>query len=210
VKVADAYSTGSSIMPQKRNPDVAELARGKSGRLLGNLVTVMTVMKGLPFAYNRDLQEDKEPIFDSLDTLALALPALTGMIRTAVFDKERINSGASGGYALATEVADYLVRKGVPFAIAHEITGRLVSTAEAKGCDLHQLSLSDFVAIDQRFDEQIFDVLDLTRAVASRLSPMGTSAQSVGSSISRLRGRLALVTKKIDQQAESFRKLMRQ
>lgn len=209
VQVDDAYSTGSSIMPQKRNPDVAELARGKAGRLLGNLVAVMTVLKGLPFAYNRDLQEDKEPIFDSLDTLALVLPAITGMIKTARFDRVRISAGASSGFALATEVADYLVRKGVPFAIAHEITGRIVTRAEQKNCELHELDLADFTSVDERFDSTIFSVLDVGQAVASRTSRMGTSAASVTKAISDLRGRLGLVEKELEKDEERLGKLMR-
>lgn len=210
VKVDDAYSTGSSIMPQKRNPDVAELARGKSGRLLGNLVAVMTVMKGLPFAYNRDLQEDKEPIFDSLDTLALVLPALSGMIKTARFDRARISSGATSGFALATEVADYLVRKGVPFAIAHEITGRIVTLAEKRGCELNELQLADFRSVDERFDQGIFSLLDAKQAVASRNSRMGTSAASVARGISELRGRLSLAEEVLLKDEQRFRKLMGQ
>ena len=122
-KVADAYSTGSSIMPQKKNPDVAELARGKAGRLIGNLTGVLAMLKGLPFAYNRDLQEDKEPLFDSIDTLRLVLPAVTGMVATTTFDREKMAAAAPQGFSLATEVADFLVRAGVPFAQAHEAAG---------------------------------------------------------------------------------------
>lgn len=210
VQVDDAYSTGSSIMPQKRNPDVAELARGKAGRLMGNLVAVMTVMKGLPFAYNRDLQEDKEPIFDSLDTLTVVLPAVTGMIKTAQFDRARISSGASTGFALATEVADYLVRRGVPFAIAHEITGRIVTLAETKNCELNDLELADFTSIDDRFESDIFSVLDARHAVASRTSRMGTAPASVATAISNLRGRLTLLEKDLQEDQDRFRKLMGQ
>jgi argininosuccinate lyase len=125
--VADAYSTGSSIMPQKKNPDVAELARGKAGRLIGNLTGVLAMLKGLPFAYNRDLQEDKEPLFDSIDTLRLVLPAVTGMVATTTFDREKMAAAAPQGFSLATEVADFLVRAGVPFAQAHEAAGKCVA-----------------------------------------------------------------------------------
>jgi argininosuccinate lyase len=192
VKVDDAYSTGSSIMPQKRNPDVAELARGKSGRLLGNLVAVMTVLKGLPFAYNRDLQEDKEPIFDSIDTLSLLLPAVTGMITTAKFQIERISDGAIAGFALATEVADYLVRKGMPFAEAHEVTGQAVRLAESRSVGLESLSLDDFSSVHPLFGADLIPLLSAEGAVRSRTSVMGTSPASVSAAISRVRGRLAL------------------
>jgi argininosuccinate lyase len=192
VKVDDAYSTGSSIMPQKRNPDVAELARGKSGRLLGNLVAVMTVLKGLPFAYNRDLQEDKEPIFDSIDTLSLLLPAVTGMITTAKFQIERISDGAIAGFALATEVADYLVRKGMPFAEAHEVTGQAVRLAESRSVGLESLSLDDLSGVHQLFGSDLIPLLSAEGAVRSRTSVMGTSPTSVSVAISRVRGRLAL------------------
>ena len=192
VKVDDAYSTGSSIMPQKRNPDVAELARGKSGRLLGNLVTVMTVLKGLPFAYNRDLQEDKEPIFDSIDTLSLLLPAVTGMITTAKFQVERISDGAIAGFALATEVADYLVRKGMPFAEAHEVTGQAVRLAESRSVGLESLSLDDLSGVHPLFGADLIPLLSAEGAVRSRTSVMGTSPASVSVAISRVRGRLAL------------------
>ena len=192
VKVDDAYSTGSSIMPQKRNPDVAELARGKSGRLLGNLVAVMTVLKGLPFAYNRDLQEDKEPIFDSIDTLSLLLPAVTGMITTAKFQIERISDGAIAGFALATEVADYLVRKGMPFAEAHEVTGQAVRLAESRSVGLESLSLDDLSGVHPLFGADLIPLLSAEGAVRSRTSVMGTSPASVSVAISRVRGRLAL------------------
>jgi len=209
VTVDDAYSTGSSIMPQKRNPDVAELARGKSGRLLGNLVSVMTVLKGLPFAYNRDLQEDKEPIFDSVDTLSLVLPAVTGMVRTAIFHRDRISARASAGFALATEIADYLVRKGVPFASAHETTGRVVKAAEAQSCDLHELPLEHFQDIDERFEADIYRVLDAREAVASRRSGMGTSATSVARVIENLRGRLGGIRSEVEANDDALRKVMR-
>ena len=191
VKVDDAYSTGSSIMPQKRNPDVAELARGKSGRLLGNLVAVMTVLKGLPFAYNRDLQEDKEPIFDSIDTLAILLPAVTGMVKTAHFEREKIAAGSIAGFALATEVADYLVRKGMPFAEAHEVTGQAVRLAESKGVGLERLSAEDLSKVHPLLGRDLLPALTADGAVRSRTSVMGTSPSSVSASISRLRERLA-------------------
>ncbi len=138
--LSDGYSTGSSIMPQKKNPDIAELARGKSGRLLGNLTGLLTTLKGLPLAYNRDLQEDKEPVFDSIETLEVLLPAFAGMVATAQFHVERMAEQAPVGFSLATDVADWLVRQGVPFRDAHEITGALVRAAEGADTDLGGLS----------------------------------------------------------------------
>ena len=146
-KVADAYSTGSSIMPQKKNPDMAELARGKSGRLVGNLMSVLTMLKGLPFAYNRDLQEDKEPLFDSIDTLLLVLPAVTGMVATTDFDREKMALAAPTGFSLATEIADYLAKKKVPFSHAHEAAGKCVAMCEASSRQLHQLTDEEFHSV---------------------------------------------------------------
>jgi argininosuccinate lyase len=190
VRVDDAYSTGSSIMPQKRNPDVAELARGKAGRLLGNLVSVMTVLKGLPFAYNRDLQEDKEPIFDSIDTLLVTLPALRGMVESAKFDRDRITKGAVDGFALATEVADYLVRRGIPFAQAHEITGAAVRRAESLGLTLEAMGIDEFRSVNSSFDKDLVEVLSAHSAVGSRRSAMGTSPDSVARSNLKLKAKL--------------------
>ena len=127
-------------MPQKKNPDMAELASGKSGRLVGNLMSVLTMLKGLPFAYNRDLQEDKEPLFDSFDTLMLVLPAVAGMIATTEFDREKMAVAAPAGFSLATEIADYLAKKGVPFAVAHEAAGKCVAMCESSGRELYQLT----------------------------------------------------------------------
>ncbi len=146
-RLDDAYSTGSSIMPQKKNPDVAELARGKSGRLIGHLTGLLATLKGLPFAYNRDLQEDKEPVFDAVDTLALVLPAVTGMVATLAFDTDRMAAAAPEGFALATDIAEWLVRTGVPFREAHEIAGACVLTCEQRGIELVDLSDADLLAI---------------------------------------------------------------
>ena len=139
-RLDDAWSTGSSIMPQKKNPDVAELARGKAGRLIGGLTGLLTTLKGLPFAYNRDLQEDKEPAFDAIDTLLLVLPAMTGCVATLRFDVERMAASAPQGFALATDIAEWLVLQGVPFREAHEIAGGCVRRAEARGVELWDLS----------------------------------------------------------------------
>jgi len=174
-KVSDAYSTGSSIMPQKKNPDMAELARGKSGRLVGNLMSVLTMLKGLPFAYNRDLQEDKEPLFDSIDTLMLVLPSVTGMIATTDFDREKMAFAAPAGFSLATEIADYLAKKKVPFADAHEAAGRCVAMCEASGRQLHQLTEPEFLQVHPQLDGGVRDVLTVHGAINSRTTSGGTA-----------------------------------
>jgi argininosuccinate lyase len=175
VKISDAYSTGSSIMPQKKNPDIAELARGKSGRLIGHLTGFLVTIKGLPFAYNRDLQEDKEPIFDSLDTLQVLLPAVTGMIATSQFDRERMAESAPAGYALATEIADWLVRQGMPFRNAHEIAGKCVQVCEVRNIELDELSDAEFASIDPLLTSKVREVLSASGAVASRKTFGGTA-----------------------------------
>ena len=165
VKIADEYSTGSSIMPQKKNADVAELARGKSGRFIGNLTSLLVVLKGLPFAYNRDLQEDKEPVFDSVDQLLILLPAVTGMVLTAQFNKAAISGGAAAGFSLATEIADFLVRANVPFASAHEAAGKCVALCEAKKVELHELSDQDFAGVHPQLTPEIRKVLTVEGAI---------------------------------------------
>ncbi len=182
-KVADAYSTGSSIMPQKKNPDMAELARGKSGRLVGNLMSVLTMLKGLPFAYNRDLQEDKEPLFDSIDTLLLVLPAVTGMIATTDFDREKMALAAPTGFSLATEIADYLAKKNVPFAQAHEAAGKCVAMCEATGRQLHQLTDEDFLSVHPSLDGGVREVLTVHGALNSRTTSGGTAPTLVAQQI---------------------------
>jgi len=182
-KVADAYSTGSSIMPQKKNPDMAELARGKSGRLVGNLVSVLTMLKGLPFAYNRDLQEDKEPLFDSIDTLMLLLPAVTGMIATTDFDREKMALAAPAGFSLATEIADYLAKKNVPFAHAHEAAGKCVAICETSNRQLHQLTDAEFLQVHPQLDGGVRDVLTVHGALNSRTTSGGTAPVLVAQQI---------------------------
>jgi argininosuccinate lyase len=182
-KVADAYSTGSSIMPQKKNPDVAELARGKSGRLVGNLMSVLTMLKGLPFAYNRDLQEDKEPLFDSIDTLLLVLPAVTGMIATTDFDRDKMALAAPTGFSLATEIADYLAKRNVPFAQAHEAAGKCVAICEASGRQLHQMSDEEFLSVHSELDGGVRDVLTVHGALNSRTTSGGTAPALVSQQI---------------------------
>ncbi len=182
-KVADAYSTGSSIMPQKKNPDMAELARGKSGRLVGNLMSVLTMLKGLPFAYNRDLQEDKEPLFDSIDTLLLVLPAVTGMIKTTDFDREKMALAAPTGFSLATEIADYLAKKKVPFAQAHEAAGKCVAICEETDRQLHQLTDEEFATIHPELDGGVREVLTVHGALNSRTTSGGTAPTLVAQQI---------------------------
>jgi argininosuccinate lyase len=190
VRLDDAYSTGSSIMPQKKNPDVAELARGKSGRVIGNLVSVLVVLKGLPFAYNRDLQEDKEPVFDSIETLLLLLPALAGMISTSEFDRQAIESRVTEGFTLATEIADYLAIRQVPFSIAHEIAGKCVKYCESHNCELHEIPTNQLTAIHPLLTEDLFVHLSSQGAVSSRGSVMGTAPASVRKQMALLRGSL--------------------
>jgi argininosuccinate lyase len=162
-------------MPQKKNPDMAELARGKSGRLVGNLVSVLTMLKGLPFAYNRDLQEDKEPLFDSIDTLILVLPAVTGMVATTNFDREKMALAAPTGFSLATEIADYLANKKVPFAQAHEAAGKCVAMCEISDRQLHELTDAEFVQVHPLLDGGVRDVLSVQGALNSRTTVGGTA-----------------------------------
>ncbi|MEO3747547.1 argininosuccinate lyase [Plantactinospora sp. B5E13] len=174
VELDDSFATGSSIMPQKKNADIAELARGKSGRLIGGLVTVLTMLKGLPLTYDRDMQEDKEPAFDALDTLDLVLPALAGMISTMTVRVDRLAAAAPVGFSLATEVADWLVRKGVPFREAHEVTGQLVALCVARDCELDEVSDEDLRAVSEHLDPGVRDVLSVRSALAARTTPGST------------------------------------
>ena len=185
-KLDDAWSTGSSIMPQKKNPDVAELARGKAGRLIGNLAGLMATFKGLPLAYDRDLQEDKEPIFDSVDQLAFLLPAMAGMVGTLRFDTDRMRSLASAGYSLATDMADWLVRQHVPFAQAHEITGEAVRFCEAHGLELDQLSDEQLSSISPHLTPDVRTVLTVDGAIAARDGRGGTSVVRVREQLEEL------------------------
>lgn len=167
--LSDAWSTGSSIMPQKKNPDAAELVRAKTGRLNGNLVQMMTVLKALPLTYNKDLQEDKEPVFDSFDTLILCLEAAAGMLNTATWHKAAMRAAAESGYATATALADWLVMSlNMPFRDAHHVTGRIVKMAESKGCRLDELPLSDMQSVEVRISKDVFAVLSVENAVKSR------------------------------------------
>ena len=171
----DAWSTGSSIMPQKKNPDIAELARGKSGRLIGNLTGLLATLKGLPFGYNRDLQEDKEPVFDTVEQLLVLLPAMTGMIKTLKFNTELMTNSAPAGFALATDIAEWLVREGVPFRNAHEIAGACVQVAEERDCELWDLKDEELSRISSHLNSQVRDVLNLEGALNSRDAFGGTA-----------------------------------
>jgi argininosuccinate lyase len=180
VRLSDDYSTGSSIMPQKRNPDAAELVRGHSGRIVGALTSLIVTMKGLPLAYSKDMQDDKEPVFEAHDLLMLSLQALTGMIETVEFVPERMRAAAEQGYATATDLADWLVREAdVPFREAHHITGRAVKAAEERGCGLADLPLDELQTIDGRIDQRVYDVLSVDASVRSRTSYGGTAPERV-------------------------------
>jgi argininosuccinate lyase len=206
--VSDAYSTGSSIMPQKKNPDMAELARGKSGRLVGNLMSVLTMLKGLPFAYNRDLQEDKEPLFDSIDTLMLVLPAVTGMIATTHFDREKMAIAAPAGFSLATEIADYLAKKSVPFADAHEAAGKCVAVCETSNRQLHELTDAEFLQVHPRLDGGVRDVLTVLGAINSRTTSGGTAPVLVAAQIKDALAANAKTEKEIASKQAAFSEMM--
>lgn len=175
VRLDDAYSTGSSIMPQKKNPDVAELARGKAGRVIGDLAGLLATLKGLPLAYNRDLQEDKEPVFDQVDTLDVLLPAVAGMVATLRFDTARMADLAPQGFALATDIAEWLVRTGVPFRVAHELAGACVRACEARGIELWDLTDDDLAVISPHLTPDVRQVLTVEGSLASRSAVGGTA-----------------------------------
>jgi len=191
VKLHDSFSTGSSIMPQKKNPDIAELARGKAGRLIGNLTGLLSTLKGLPLSYNRDLQEDKEPVFDSVDTLLVTLPAFTGMIATLKFDLERMASLAPLGFALATDVAEWLVKQGVVFRDAHEITGELVKFCEEHSLELHEPTDEQYLSISKHLLPELRSVLSVESAISSRNGAGGTSKSQAEIQLSKLEAFLA-------------------
>ena len=192
VRLSDAFTTGSSIMPQKRNPDAAELARAKVGRIMGALVALLTVMKGLPLAYAKDTQEDKEPVFDAADALSLSLAAMAGMVRDLAPDTARMRAMAGSGFATATDLADWLVRVlHLPFRTAHHVTGRLVAAAEAKGCDLAGLTLAEMQAVEPGITQAVFGVLTVDASVASRTSYGGTAPANVAREAARWQAALA-------------------
>jgi len=185
-RLDDAYSTGSSIMPQKKNPDIAELARGKAGRVVGNLTGLLTTLKALPLAYNRDLQEDKEPVFDSVDTLEVLLPAFTGMVATLRFDTDRLAELAPQGFSLATDVAEWLVRHGVPFREAHEITGACVRRCDELGVDLDGLTDEQLAEISPHLTPDVRDVLTVGGSIGSRNARGGTAPERVAEQVEEI------------------------
>ena len=179
VDLDEAYTTGSSIMPQKKNPDMAELVRGKTGRVYGDLMAMLTVLKGLPLAYNKDMQEDKECVFDALDTVSRCLDIFAPMLKTAKFDREAMLKAAGGGYINATDLADYLVGKGLPFRTAYKIVGGIVARASDLGVTLEELPLSEYASFSDKIGEDVYDAISLRACVARRVSEGGTGAESV-------------------------------
>jgi argininosuccinate lyase len=192
VSMSDKWSTGSSIMPQKRNPDAAELIRAKIGRILGATVALFTVMKGLPLAYSKDMQEDKEQVFDAADSLMLALAAMAGMLSDLTANRDRLEAAASTGFSTATDLADWLVRElGLPFRDAHHVTGSLVAMAEGAGVDLPDLTLTQMQTVHGQITEDVFNVLGVHNSVASRQSYGGTAPAQVRAQIARWKEKLA-------------------
>ena len=192
VRMSDKWSTGSSIMPQKRNPDAAELIRAKIGRIMGANIGLMTVMKGLPLAYSKDMQEDKEQVFDAADNLMLALAAMTGMVSDMAANTESLEAAASSGFSTATDLADWCVRAlNMPFRDAHHVTGSLVAMAEARGCDLPDLSLADMQSVNDQITDEVFSVLGVHNSVASRTSYGGTAPSEVRKQVARWKEILA-------------------
>jgi len=189
IEIADAYTTGSSIMPQKKNPDVAELIRGKTGRVYGHLISILTILKGLPMTYNRDMQEDKEALFDSVDTLKACLGVLSPMICHISFNRVRMEQEAAGGFSTATDVAEYLVIKGVPFREAHGIVGKLVAYCLEKEKTLFDLSLREFRQHYKGFDQDVFTVLKPSQSVSRKMTAGGTAEGSVDEQIKAIEGR---------------------
>jgi argininosuccinate lyase len=209
-RLDDAYSTGSSIMPQKKNADAAELARGKSGRFIGNMTGLLTVMKGLAFAYNRDLQEDKEPVFDSVENLLLLLPAISGMVATTQFNEEKMKASAPLGYSLATEIADFLVKRSVPFSIAHEAAGACVKVCEEKKIDLHELSDQELLAIHPKLTAEVRETLNVYGAIAARTTSNGTAPASVRKQLSNLKEKIAANSAWVASERKRFSGMMDQ
>lgn len=190
ITISDAFTTGSSIMPQKKNPDVAELIRGKTGRVYGDLLSLLTTMKGLPLSYNRDLQEDKEPLFDAIDTVKATLGVLREMIPAISFNQDRMYQSASRGYTTATDVAEYLVKKGIPFRQAHEITGRIVLYCLKREKDLNELDIKEFKEFSDLIDNDIYSVLTPEGSIRNKLSYGSTSRKEVMRQIRKLKARL--------------------
>ena len=191
IELDDAYATGSSIMPQKKNPDVAELVRGKTGRVYGDLMSLLTVMKGLPLAYNKDMQEDKEPVFDAIDTVEMCLPVFAAMLDTMTVRTDNMRKAAGHGFINATDCADYLTKKGMPFRDAYTVTGHLVAQCTAQGKTLEELTLEEFQSYSPLFEEDIYHAIDLTTCCEGRTSYGGPAKASVLDQIAKVRGKLA-------------------
>jgi argininosuccinate lyase len=190
VRLSDGFTTGSSIMPQKRNPDIAELVRGKSGRLIGNLMALLTMLKGLPMTYNRDLQEDKERLFDSIDTIKLSLEGMIEMLSSMTVNKDRMRKAVYSNFSTATDIADYLARKGIPFRTSHEIVGRIVRNCEEKGIDFFSMKAEDFRKFSPEFGDDISDIVNPENSVERKLSAGSTSKKEVLAQIEAIRKRL--------------------
>jgi argininosuccinate lyase len=192
VRLSDKWTTGSSIMPQKKNPDAAELLRAKLGRILGATVALFTIMKGLALTYSKDMQEDKEQVFDAADTLMLALAAMTGMVTDMTANRDVLKTAAASGFSTATDLADWLVRElGLPFRDAHHVTGTLVALAEQQGCDLPDLTLAQMQGVHAGIRADVFDVLGVENSVRSRMSFGGTAPAQVRAQIAAWQARLA-------------------
>jgi argininosuccinate lyase len=192
IELPDAFATGSSIMPQKKNPDVPELVRGKTGRVFGDLMAVLTLMKSLPLSYNRDMQEDKEPLFDAVDVVSACIDIYSRMLPRVEFNQAVMRAAASKGFLNATDLADYLVAKGVPFRKAHSIVGQAVSQALERGQELHELSVEDLQAFDKHIDQSVFDILSLEAMIDRRIAAGGTATETVRAAIAVAEERLAL------------------
>jgi argininosuccinate lyase len=191
IRLSDGVTTGSSIMPQKRNPDVAELIRGKSGRLTGNLVTLLTILKGLPLTYNRDMQEDKEPLFDSIDTVSISLEGMIGMLKDAEFKKETMKKAVYRNFSTATDLADYLVKKGIPFRESHEISGSIVRYCETENKDFFTLTLEDFKKFSDKIGSDVVENINPISSTERKLSAGSTSTAEVKKQIQKIRALLA-------------------
>jgi argininosuccinate lyase len=190
IELDDSYTTGSSIMPQKKNPDMAELVRGKTGRVYGNLMALLTTLKGLPLAYNKDMQEDKEAIFDSLDTVIMCLEVFAPMVATMKVNAENTYRAAQKGFINATDLADYLTKKGVPFRMAYKMVGEIVAECIAKNCVLDELPLSEYKMHSEVFEEDLYDEISLETCVSKRLSEGGASPSSVRKQVEWVRGKI--------------------
>ncbi|MBR6556622.1 MAG: argininosuccinate lyase, partial [Clostridia bacterium] len=190
IELSDAYSTGSSIMPQKKNPDLCELARGKTGRVYGDLFTLLTVMKGLPLAYNKDMQEDKEALFDAVDTVRGVLCVFPDMLRTMRIRRENMRAAAGAGFINATDCADYLVKKGMPFRTAYKIVGEIVGECTQNGKTLESMSLADYQSHSELFGEDVYDAINLENCLALRRSYGGPAPENVRAAVERLKGRI--------------------